>query len=328
MGTIRVVGVLSVSISISAFFLLLGCASQAEPESQERRSQASGTAHARLVSFGRPVASLGVLSVNLWHKDRPAELRAVADELRADPNKDPDFIMCQEVVFGRSGTARNTAEVLARQLGYHARGTKRTSDREGIAIVSRYPFAWYGERHLKSQTSRLLLGFKRVSVMGEFMVPGAGRVRVVNVHFTNWGFEKHIRVKQLRETLDWIAERERSVPAAMTFLGGDFNAEPDSDEIELVMNFKGPRGMRWRSFNDPDDPSKGSPGRPSKRIDYIFVADAASAPSLAFAGEQLLWKNGVPRGRHGNGKFHLSDHLAVLHRYAIDRPDIAVTRVE
>jgi endonuclease/exonuclease/phosphatase family metal-dependent hydrolase len=324
MGTIRFVGVLS----LFTLSLLFGCASEPQSASDPTRPQNARSAQARLVSLTRPVTSLGVMTVNLWHKDRPGELKAVAEQLRADPRIAPDFIVCQEVVFGRSGTEKSTADVLAKELGYHARGTKRTSDREGIAIVSRYPFAWYDERHLEAQTSRLLLGFNRVSVMGEFFVPGAGRVRVVNVHFTNWGFEKRIRVKQLEETLAWVAQREATVPAAITFLGGDFNAEPDSDEIQMVMNFKGPRGMRWRSFNDPQVPSKGSPGRPDKRIDYIFVADAAPAPTLAFAGERLLWKDGVPRSLNGNSKFYLSDHVPVLHRYAVDRASTVVTRVE
>ena len=310
--------------------VLLGCSTGPETQSNDPQPQSARTTtrnRAQLIAYNRPVTSLGVMSVNLWHKDRPVELRAVADQLRADPRKNPDFIMCQEVVFGRSGAEGNTAAVLAKELGYYCKGTKRTSDREGVAIVSRYPFAHYDERHLEAQTSRLLLGFNRVSVMGEFLVPGAGRVRVVNVHFTNWSFEKHVRTKQLEETLAWIAEREASVPASITFLGGDFNAEPDSDEIELVNTFKGPRGMRFRDFNDGEVPSKGSPGRPNKRIDYIFVAVAAQPP-LAFAGEQVLWKDGVPRGRHGNGTFHLSDHLPVLHRYSVGRPNVTITRVD
>lgn len=322
MGASRVV----CGLTFLASTLSLGCSGSSGSESAFAPQRPNPT-RAQLVSFNRPVASIGVMTTNLWHKDRPTELRAVADLLRADPTKNPDFILCQEVVFNRSGGEDNTAAVLAKELGYYCKGTKRTSDREGVAIVSRYPFVHYDARHLEAQTSRLLLGFNRVSVMGEFMVPGAGRVRVVNVHFTNWKFEKHVRTKQLEETLEWIAEREKSVPAGITFLGGDFNAEPDSDEMQLVADFKGPRGMRFRSFNDPEEPSKGSPGNPNKRIDYILVA-VAQHPPLAFAGEQLLWKDGVPRGRHGDGKFHLSDHVPVLHRYTVGRPNVTVTRVE
>jgi endonuclease/exonuclease/phosphatase family metal-dependent hydrolase len=313
-------------LTLLASAIFIGCSGGSASDSAFT-PQSGNPARAQLVSFNRPVVSIGVMTTNLWHKDRPIELRAVADLLRADPTTRPDFILCQEVVFNRSSRLDNTAAVLASELGYYCKGTKRTSDREGLAIVSRYPFVHYDVRHLEAQTSRLLLGFNRVSVMGEFMVPGAGRVRVVNVHFTNWKFEKHVRTKQLEETLEWIAAREKSVPAAITFLGGDFNAEPDSDEMQMAANFKGPRGMRFRSFNDPQDPSKGPPGNPKKRIDYILVA-VAQHPPLAFVDEQLLWKDGVPRGRHGDGKFHLSDHVPVLHRYMVGRPNLTITRVE
>jgi endonuclease/exonuclease/phosphatase family metal-dependent hydrolase len=255
---------------------------------------------------------LSVMTVNLWRKDRPAELKIMAEHLRSDLPEVPDFILCQEVMFRRGGPHRNTAEVLAHELGYHARGTKRTSDREGVAIVSRYPFIHYAERHLKHQTSRLLIGFRRVSVMGEFMVPGVGRVRVVNVHFTNWGFESRIRGRQLAETLEWIEQRQQEAPAALTFLGGDFNARIDQREMDQLRSKR--RSMVFQDFNSLE-PSKGSPGNPDKRIDFIFV----SAPQhpLKLIDEQLMWKNGLPRGR---SRFHLSDHLPVVHLYQFDQP--------
>ena len=130
--------------------------------------------------------SLNVMTINMEHKDRPHELRVAADYLRDRLEQLPDFILCQEVKFERDDElAPNTAAVLARELGYNCKGTKRKSDNEGVAIISRYPFLFYDELHLRAQTSPLLLGFNRVSVMGEFFVPKIGRVRVVNVHFTN-----------------------------------------------------------------------------------------------------------------------------------------------
>lgn len=261
---------------------------------------------------------LSVMTVNLWHKDRPDELKIVAEQLRKDLPQVPDFILCQEVVFKRSGELNNTAEVLAANLGYHARGTKRTSDREGIAIVSKYPFAYYAERHLKHQTSRLLLGFRRVSAMGEFDVPSIGRVRVVNVHFTNWGFEAHIRRKQLAETLAWVEERQKIVPATVTFLGGDFNARIDWDEMDQIKEAGG--SVVYANHNS-DEPSMGPVGKPNKRIDFIFVASPDRPARLV--DERLLWKNGLPKG---NSRFFLSDHLAVVHTYHFkESPDQAIT---
>src|SRR5262249_41212489 len=130
---------------------------------------------------------LSVMSFNMKHKDRPAELAVMANHLRTDGAESPRFLLLQEVGVGRSGVQGegDTRAVLANELEYYCRGTKRSSDREGIAIASRYPFLYYAERSLKHQTSRMLLGFNRISVMGEFNVPEVGRVRVVNVHFTN-----------------------------------------------------------------------------------------------------------------------------------------------
>lgn len=274
----------------------------------------AGQSHAQQPrAAGRSADSLVVMSFNMWHKDRPKELKVLADTLKADPRRLPDFILCQEVVFERDGAQENTAAVLASQLGYHARGTRRTSDKEGIAIISRFPFVYYDQLHLKAQTSRLLLGFNRLSVMGEFMVPGVGRVRVVDVHLTNWGFEKHIRRKQLAETLQWIAQRDAQVPAALTFLGGDFNAKPESKEMQLIKDSQFTGHLRYQNFNS-DHPSMGLPGTPDKRIDYIFVA--SRHPVLRLARESLLWHEGL---FDGDSRFYLSDHLCLLHEYSIDR---------
>jgi endonuclease/exonuclease/phosphatase family metal-dependent hydrolase len=253
---------------------------------------------------------LNVMTVNMEHHDRPFELQTIAALMKAEPTKTPDFIFCQEVLFERGrGKEDSTAAVLAKEMGYHVRGTKRTSDREGIAIVSKYPIEYYDAINLKSQTSRLLLGFRRVSTMAETTVPGVGRVRLVNVHFTNWGFETKVRREQLKETLEWAAKRERQAPAALTFLAGDFNAESDASEMALVKDRSVTGPLAFRGWNGTA-PTRGPKGNPNVRIDFIFV----SGPNLpAFGGEELLWTAGVPTP--DGGSFYLSDHVAVMHKY-------------
>ena len=254
---------------------------------------------------------LNVMTVNLEHHDKPFELQTVAAQLKANAAHTPDFVFCQEVLFNRGEAEDSTADVFAKEMGYHVRGTKRTSDREGIAILSKYPIDYYDSINLKSQTSRLLLGFRRVSTMAETTVPGVGKVRLVNVHFTNWGFETHVRREQLRETLEWAAARERAAPAALTFLAGDFNAEPDFAEMALIKDRKVTGPLAFRDSNGSAF-SQGGRGSPNKRIDFIFVS-GANLP--AFSGEELLWKSGVPTA--DGGSFYLSDHLAVLHHYVM-----------
>ena len=268
----------------------------------------------------RGVDSIGVMTFNMKHKNRPQELAAIGKSIRTDLSRTPEIILCQEVVFGRDGADDNTAHLLAKELGYYSKGTKRTSDSEGVGIVSKYPFAYYAERHLDAQTSPLLIGFRRVSVMGEFMVPGVGRVRAVNVHYTNWGFETRIRRKQIEETLAWIARREKEAPAAVTFFGGDFNAERDWEEMAWLDRAGGNYGLTFKDHNS-DTPSFGPPGRPRARIDFVFVA--AKQNNLSLAEERVMWKDGLHEadGDH----FHPSDHLAVVHRYAVKPPAIAVS---
>jgi endonuclease/exonuclease/phosphatase family metal-dependent hydrolase len=260
-------------------------------------------------AFAAQPPSLNVMTINMQHKDRPHELKVMADYLRGNLDRVPDFILCQEVVFGRDEImAPDTAAVLARELGYSSRGTKRKSDSEGVAIISRFPFLFYDELHLKAQTSPLLLGFNRVSVMGEFFVPKIGRVRVVNVHLTNWEFEHRIRARQVAETMKWLQDRQAKVPAAVTFFGGDFNSRRHWNEMKPLDELPTGKTLAFEDFNTTS-PTMGSPGSPRKRIDFIF---AATGGRLTFGSEKILFKDKLT---DGDSSFHLSDHCAVLHHY-------------
>lgn len=264
----------------------------------------------------RKKGGLSVLSFNMGHRDKPDDLAVMVDHLYRDLSQLPDFILCQEVLFERvRGQGQdNTASVLASLIGYHSKGTKRKSDREGVAIVSRYPFAYYSANHLVTRTNPLLLGFRRVSVMGEFVVPGSGRVRVVNVHLAHMPFEHRVRGKQLIETLQWVQDRENQVHADITFLGGDFNMKPHWQEMSMITDpiFYGSLG--FENFNSYE-PTKDVHSDHGKRIDYIFVA--ASDRAVALLEEKILWKHGIARSNELS-RLWVSDHLLVFHSYGFD----------
>lgn len=271
---------------------------------------------------------LSVITFNMQHRDKPDQLAVMSARLTSDLDETPDFILCQEVLFNRAERQgeENTAAVLANDLGCFVRGTKRTSDREGVAIISRYPFQYYAERHLKSQTSRFLLGFRRVSVMGEFQVPTVGLVRVVNVHLTNWGFEAHVRHKQLEETLEWMVERDAELRADVVILGGDFNIKPDQDELKLVTEGSLADHFDFRNFNS-DAPTRGGAGHPTYRVDYIFISSPRRAVDLTNTGDQRLWVEGLTSPQH-RSRFWLSDHVPVLHEYRIAAPPVMASSTE
>ena len=255
---------------------------------------------------------LAALSFNMQHRDRPRELAAIARHLR-EVEGVPDFILCQEVLFRRPSWRGpdNTAGVLADELGYHAAGTERRGfSREGVAILSRYPFDYYDERHLKART--LLFGFARVSVMGEFIVPRIGRVRVVNTHLAYQPWEGHVRRKQLNETLAWLAEREAVQSAAVTIFGGDFNLEPGAKAFAALSDSKTIGRLRFINANT-DWPTLGRRGHPTKRVDYIFLS--AHDRDVRFIGERLLFADGL--WQSDGHRFHPSDHLPLLHQYIV-----------
>lgn len=266
---------------------------------------------------GKP---LSVLSYNMQREQGHDDVQFVARHLKDEVTRLPDFILCQEVMFNRSSRAefRSTADMLARELGYYSDGSQRRSGREGIAIVSRYPFAFFEAKQLENSS---LLGFPRVSVMGEFLVPGTGRVRVVDVHLTHWGGEHTMRHKQLEETLLWVAQREREVHADVMILGGDFNARPDWRELNIVNDAPPEVDFDLMNFNT-DEPTKGGHGRWNYRVDYIFAA--APQRDLRFHGETLLWPDGLPK-ESGHGRFWASDHLLLLHEYAVGTPASVVS---
>ncbi len=270
-----------------------------------------------------PADHLAILTFNMQHRDRPHELAAFAETLREVEGL-PDFLLCQEVLFRlrKWRDHDNTAAILADELGYHVRGTDRRGSREGVAIVSRYPFAFYDERHLKARTSPLLIGFARVSVMGEFIVADIGRVRVVTTHLAYQPWEGHIRRKQLNETLAWLAEREAQEPAVVTIFGGDFNLKPGAREFAPLSDPRVTGRLRFLDANT-DRPTLGWPGHPFKRVDYIFV----SAPynNVRFRGERLLFAEGVWHN-DGSRRFHPSDHLPLLHEYTVTPPALAARR--
>lgn len=272
------------------------------------------------MSIDRDAASsrtLTVLTYNMHRSRDRSELQIVADHLAADLPRLPDFILCQEVMFSRSRSAEfaSSAEILAARLGYYTRGCGRRTQTEGLAIVSRYPFDFFEAKQLEHR-SLPLLGWPRVSLMGEFLVPGAGRVRVVDVHFTHSTGEHTLREQQLRETLEWIAERQQRVPADVTLIGGDFNARPNWSEMNLVFNAPPDLDLSFENFNS-SAPTKRAFGEWRHRIDYIFAASPLR--QLTFLGEKLLWPEGLPDA-DGHGTFMPSDHLLVLHEYRVGHP--------
>jgi endonuclease/exonuclease/phosphatase family metal-dependent hydrolase len=223
---------------------------------------------------------LRVLSWNLWWRFGPWEERLPAIVASIE-QLDADLIALQEV-WVADGTS--SAHVVAEALGYHVEVAHRL-ELDGVgfgnAVVSRWPIARAAVRPLPSAGGT---EEQRLALLAEVEAPNAP-VQVISTHL-NWRHdESAVRQAQVRELCAFIAaERPRSYPPVLC---GDFNAEPDSDEMRFLRGLTdlddrstyyqdawGQAGdgsgltQDWRTH-----PISAAMNVPRKRIDYVLVGD-------------------------------------------------------
>ncbi len=255
---------------------------------------------------------LRVLSWNLWWRFGPWEERgpAIAATLR---RIDPDVVGLQEVWDVDGGPGQ--AAALAEELGFHhayAPGFDAGDARFGNAILSRWPITASERRELPTtpETNEF-----RVALKAEIDGP-RGPFQLTTTHL-NWRFdESHVRQMQVRALAELVAEDR--VAGYPPIVCGDFNADPQSDEIRMMTGRttipvpklvfvdawevagEGP-GVTWCN----DNPYAAQDLEPDRRIDYVFAGwpkDHGAGHVVAARVEGIDPVDGV----------HPSDHYAVL----------------
>ena len=220
-----------------------------------------------------------VATWNIWWRFGPWQERLplIIDELT---RIDADVIALQEVWLA-DGTS--SAERIAESLGYEsvADGILEMEPgvRFGNAVCSRWPIAGHESRRLtaasKPDEERLVL---RADIDGP-----QGPLQVFSTHL-NWRFDHSAaRQAQVRQLAEFVADsRPRTYPPIVC---GDFNAEPHSDEIEMLT---GQRELAvdgillvdtWRAlhptspgFTWSNENTFAADAREwDRRIDYVFV---------------------------------------------------------
>ena len=226
--------------------------------------------------------TLKVATLNIWNRSGPWEERLVA--IRAGlAALDADLIGLQEVVRldKGQGDGLDQAALLAASLGYHW-AYARAPDEPwlGNALLSRWPIARTEGFALPGQGT----DERRVLLCAEVTSPW-GPIPFFVTHL-NWKFDDgHVRAAQVKDIVTRMASLERAgdFPAILV---GDFNAEPEADEIRYLRGLTslgGPGAVYFQdAFAAAGDGSAGatfsrrnphaSPLRePERRIDYIFV---------------------------------------------------------
>ncbi len=257
---------------------------------------------------------LRVLTLNIWNRQGPWDKR-VALIRRGIAALQPDLVALQEVLHHDAHEGDQATEI-AEGFGYHVAFGSAWHIGGGLqfgnAVLSRWPIAarhlWQLPGGVSDDETRALLGV-------EVDAP-CGRVPFFSTHL-NWRLhESAIRVKQVAS----IAERVKEVGAPGLFpaiLAGDFNAEPESDEIRFLRGWHAIDGQGV-FFADCFHWAGEGPGvtfarrntfaatvhEPDRRLDYLFVR----GPDRQFRGEPLRAR--VVLDEAEDGAFP-SDHFGV-----------------
>ena len=231
------------------------------------------------------MVSLRVATLNIWNRSEPWELRlgAIRAGLRVLA---PDLVGLQEVLRATDASLGDgQADAIAEGLGYHV-AFGASWDVGGVqfgnAVLSRFPI-------VRSRHFDLPFGAvdeKRCLLFAELDAPFA-RVPVFVTHLAWRLHHGHVRELQVRAIADIVAAvaPTRTWEGFPPILLGDFNAEPESDEIRFL---RGQCSLRGKSvyfadaFGIAGDGSKGATfcrrnpfaagaREPDRRLDYVFV---------------------------------------------------------
>jgi endonuclease/exonuclease/phosphatase family metal-dependent hydrolase len=259
------------------------------------------------------VAELRVLTLNIWNRCGPWEerlhaIRANLAELAAD------VVGLQEVLVTHDGDRLDQAASIAKGLGYTvAFGASYAHGYEfGNAILSRWPIA----RSEVFALTRFDAAEHRSLLFAEIDSP-MGKLPVFVTHLS-WkldeGYVRDVQVQEITAHVARLAPRSGLPPILM----GDFNAEPDSDEMRYLRGLKS-YGGKSAYFADCFGITGTGPGatyskknpfaalqrEPERRIDYIYVR----GPDERLSGEPLRAR--VCCDAPVNGVFP-SDHFGVI----------------
>jgi endonuclease/exonuclease/phosphatase family metal-dependent hydrolase len=260
---------------------------------------------------------LRVVTLNIWNRQGPWARRV--ELMRAGlVALDADVIGLQEVL-GFPGHPSQAHELAP--AGWHVHHAPAWEIGGGLtfgnALLARYPLLDAAILPLPAPADldTRTVAFARVDVPG-------GPVPVFCTHLTYQHHLGHVRCAQVRALTDHVRALA-PVDGPPPVLLGDFNAEPDSDEMRFLRGLC-PLGGESVYFADAwsataaDEPERG-PGytydrrnryalrsrEPSRRIDYVFVR----APDRWLRGEPLSCRLALDQPTDGVWP---SDHFAVV----------------
>jgi endonuclease/exonuclease/phosphatase family metal-dependent hydrolase len=284
-------------------------------------------------------ASLRVVTLNLWGTSEPLQ-RRLALAIRQLRALAPDVIALQEVRPMNGASGRTTADELGEALGMHVHyhvAVKwdahafpgQGAGQEGLALVTRAP--------LKKAQALVLPKARptetRILLSGLLELPApAGPIWVHTTHLHYRLDDGVAREQQVLAIDAAIRGLGRGLDDAPQILCGDFNAEPDSDEIRFLRGLTtleqrrthfqdawlrrhreavrgdGPaQGITWSSENEQTRPLRSLDI--DRRIDYVFVTSRKRDGRGTVQDCRVVM---TERDGDGGDSVCASDHFGVL----------------
>ncbi|NBC06479.1 MAG: choice-of-anchor D domain-containing protein [Bacteroidetes bacterium] len=257
----------------------------------------------RLEAQGAQSVPFSIMTYNIWFDSQnwPARFNYMLGEIR---EANPDVICLQEVI--QRPNLPNQAASMADSLGYYYVFTSPDPEgsptRFGNAILSRYPIEASNAVELSPQSDF------RTAIHAQIEI-GGNIIDIYNTHLHNTAVGQDIRVEQIEHLKSFI---DQTQTGELTFLCGDFNADPDWEEMELVYeDFIDVYPL----FHENDlAPEHGTLNfnldHQQRRIDYVFFGKQG-AEQLQPLQAEILLDEPSPAGIYG------SDHFAVRASFAV-----------
>jgi endonuclease/exonuclease/phosphatase family metal-dependent hydrolase len=257
-----------------------------------------------LLSQGAQSTELSILTYNIWFDNQnwPARFAHMLSEIRAI---DPDIIGLQEVI--QRPHLDNQAQQIADSLGYHyyfnSVDDESAETRFGNAIVSRYPIEETNFRALQPTSDYRNAIHARINVAGNI-------IDFYNTHLHHTGAGGHIREEQILDLLDFIDETSSN---GFVFVTGDFNANPDWEEMELMYeDFTDVYPLFHENHLDPEHSTLNYHlGHGQRRIDYVFFGNENNE-LLEPVSANIVLDEPDENGVYGSDHFGVSAQFRIL----------------
>jgi endonuclease/exonuclease/phosphatase family metal-dependent hydrolase len=255
-----------------------------------------------------------VLSWNIWWKfeDYLNRQTLIFNELT---KAKPDILCLQEVWEDKDGSQ---AKKIADLFGYDYCYTKSFDFDEvsfGNAIISKYPINNYSSYLIPTEKE---FNENRTLLHAEVMYEN-NKMNIFCTHLNYKYDQSDIRKKQVTYILEHMSKLDKT--EFPSILCGDFNADPNSDEIRLILGLSSPINRTvlrdsWQLVN-PDNhgytwSNENNFARktlePNRRIDYIFVG-APGKNGLGHPLESCLIGNVEKDGLYPSDHFGIMTHF-------------------